>query len=43
MMWVKKGYEITANHSLGVNMKGSDFVTGTRAQTLFVLPFHSCK
>lgn len=43
MMWVKKGREITANHSRGVNMKGSDFVMGACAQTLFVLPFQPCK
>lgn len=30
-MWVKKGHEITANHSPGANMKGSDFGAGTRA------------
>lgn len=46
MLWAVmcvKGYEITANHSPGVNMKGSDFVTETHTQTLFVLPSHCCK
>lgn len=42
-MCMKKGCKITLNHSLSMNMKGSDFVTWTRTWVLFVLPFYFCK
>lgn len=39
----RQGCKITLNHSLGMNMKGSDFVMVTCTWLLFVLPFHLCK